>query len=97
MQYGTSEKGKHGAISRRETTDYHLAWITWLKTFDAMNVAEHLNPDDPDYGGKVVSFMRDNFDAGWDARGLADLNVIKDTLSTTGNQLEDLSWRKPSG
>ena len=78
MQAGTSEKGKLGRISRHRDTDYHIAWAdhilaasTEFKAFRAKSDAG--TQETVDY---FISALRDSFDAGWDARGLADLAII---------------------
>ena len=75
MPSGTLDKGKPGAISRHQDTDYHMAWLAFLKQSDAVTrtvldryvLAEQ---------NELLTNLRSAFDAGWEARGLADLAII---------------------
>lgn len=73
MQSGTSGKGKLGRISKLPDTDYAIAWLDWLNNHgkemvDSVATKETLI--------LILTAFRHAFDAGWNARGLADLAII---------------------
>ena len=73
MQTGTSEKGKLGRISKLVDTDYAIAWLDWLNTYGkdmVENASKIINTD------LMLAGFKHAFDAGWNARGLADLAII---------------------
>ena len=78
MQSGTSEKARLGRISRLANTDYSLAWLAFIRSFrsTAMMAAAVLPTNIQEVAIKMV---QDAFDAGWDARGLADLAIIHES------------------
>ncbi len=73
MPSGISEKEKLGRISRLANTDYSLAWLAWLRAVGAEIVSDGITDAAQEF---ILSSLRNAFDAGWDARGLADLAII---------------------
>ncbi len=73
MPSGTSDTEKPGRISKLSDTDYCIAWLDWLKKHGAFMVD---NAATEAAGHHMLLALRDAFDAGWDARGLADIAII---------------------
>ena len=74
MPSGTSEKGKLGRISKLVDTDYAIAWLDWLNNH-GKEMVENAAIFGPDL---MLAAFKHAFDAGWNARGLADLAIIHD-------------------
>lgn len=73
MQSGTSEKELPGRTSKRQNTDYHIAWLAFLKFSGSLPIiADRYYPTEQT---DLLEHLRDAFDAGWDARGLSDLAI----------------------
>lgn len=93
MQYGISDKGKHGAISKLSQTDYCLGWLAWFKAHGreiVCSVASWFNQE------FMLKYLRDAFDAGWDARGRADLAIIAKSIDDRKDR-DDLDNMQPGG
>ena len=75
MQSGISDKGKPGAISRLENTDYELAWLAFIGQIDRDYLIETVGKPE-NIGDVVIKIAQAAFDIAWDARGLADLAII---------------------